>query len=133
MKIDYYYLKLRQYLISCHLEKRNDIEFINHRAEDAALAFEAASKAGKTVEESIEMADNVLFSGLHFSPYLFIKNILNEDFHEDREEVILSVLPQVSPIIAKYHPGDDFMGNADYGRCRLEIIGIIEELLPQKQ
>lgn len=116
-------------MLSSHPEMKYDMEFIHHRAENAAQAFTEASKAGKSVEESIEMADKVLFSGLLFSPYLFLKNILNEDFHEDREEVILSVLPQVSPIIAKYHPGDDFMGTVDYGRCRLELIGKITEII----
>lgn len=127
--IDYYFLKLRQYILSCHPEKKYDMEFIHHRAENAAQAFTEASKAGKSVEESIEVADKVLFSGLIFSPYLFLKNILNEDFHEDREEVILSVLPQVSPIIAKYNPGDDFMGTAECARCRLELIGKITEII----
>ena len=65
----YYRLRLESYLKDYHPERLADETFIRARSDAAAQAYEDAFRQGYPVLEAGYIATEVLFAGLHFSPY----------------------------------------------------------------
>ena len=68
-EFSYYRLRLESYLKDYHPERLADEAFIRDRSDAAAEAYEDAFRQGYPVLEAGYMATEVLFAGLHFSPY----------------------------------------------------------------
>ncbi|PNE23848.1 hypothetical protein BHU16_10500 [Tannerella sp. oral taxon 808] len=135
-EFSYYRLRLASYLKDYHPERLADEAFIRDRSDAAAQAYEDAFRQGYPVLEAGYIATEVLFAGLHFSPYYMLEQIIENEFANvvppDRIEAVALRLLQSEAIrktIAKYNPGDDFDGSPEYDQLYTELTGVIVELL----
>ncbi len=135
-EFSYYRLRLESYLKDYHPERLADEAFIRARSDAAAQAYEDAFRQGYPVLEAGYIATEVLFAGLHFSPYYMLEQIIENEFANtipsDRAEVFALRLLQSNSIretIEKYEPGDDFDGSSEYDQLYTELTGVIVELL----
>ena len=135
-EFSYYRLRLESYLKDYHPERLADEAFIRDRSDAAAQAYEDAFRQGYPVLEAGYMATEVLFAGLHFSPYYTLEQIIENEFANmvpsDRAEAFALRLLQSDSIrdtIAKYEPGDDFDGSPEYDLLYTELTGVIIDLL----
>ena len=131
-EFSYYRLRLESYLKDYHPERLADETFIRARSDAAAEAYEDAFRQGYPVLEAGYIATEVLFAGLHFSPYYMLEQIIENEFANaipsDRAEAFALRLLQSDSIretIAKYEPGDDFDGSPEYDLLYTELTGII--------
>jgi len=134
VEISYFHLSLFSFLRDSHPEKAADHAFIAARSDAAAEAYSAAIKSGHTHEGAEERASQILYAGLHFSPYRTVVNILWDEFWEETdsawaEMVALKLLPHLAATFAKYPLSDDFAGSADYRWLYAELVGEIQILL----
>ena len=132
----YYRLRLEAYLSDYHPERLSHEAFIRARSDAAAQAYEDAFRQGYPVLEAGFIATEVLFAGLHFSPYYTLQQIIENEFFSvippDRAPDFALRLLQSDAIretIAKYEPGDDFDGRPEYDLLYTELTGVIVELL----
>ena len=135
-EFSYYRLRLETYLKDYHPERLADEAFIRDRSDAAAEAYEDAFRQGYPVLEAGYIATEVLFEGLHFSPYYMLEQIIENEFANtipsDRAEAFALRLLQSDAIretIEKYEPGDDFDGSSEYDQLYTELIGVIIDLL----
>ena len=132
----YYRLRLASYLKDYHPERLADEAFIRARSDAAAQAYEDAFRQGYPVLEAGYMATEVLFAGLHFSPYYMLEQIIENEFAnvvppERAADFSLRLLQSdtIRETIEKYEPGDDFDGSSEYDQLYTELTGVIVELL----
>ena len=132
----YYRLRLESYLKDYHPERLADETFIRARSDAAAQAYEDAFRQGYPVLEAGYIATEVLFAGLHFSPYYTLEQIIENEFAnvvppERAADFALRLLQSntIRETIEKYEPGDDFDGSSEYDQLYTELTGVIVELL----
>lgn len=133
-ELSYYGLSLLSYLKENHPDRAEDTAFIKERADAAAETYSNAIKDGLTHPESGELASEVLFRGLHFSPYNTLIHILwtefpNEIPEEKAKEITIQILPLCSEVLDKYHFSDDFDGTSNYNEFYTELTGTVQMLL----
>ena len=135
-EFSYYRLRLESYLKDYHPELLADEAFIRARSDAAAQAYEDAFRQGYPVLEAGYIATEVLFAGLHFSPYYTLEQIIENEFAnvvppERAADFALRLLQSdtIRETIEKYEPGDDFDGSPEYDQLYTELTGVIVELL----
>ena len=135
-EFSYYRLRLETYLKDYHPERLADETFIRDRSDAAAEAYEDAFRQGYPVLEAGYIATEVLFAGLHFSPYYTLEQIIENEFAnvvppERAADFALRLLQSnsIRETIEKYEPGDDFDGSSEYDQLYTELTGVIVELL----
>ena len=135
-EFSYYRLRLETYLKDYHPERLADEAFIYDRSDAAAQAYEDAFRQGYPVLEAGYIATEVLFAGLHFSPYYMLEQIIENEFAnvvppERAADFALRLLQSdtIRETIEKYEPGDDFDGSSEYDQLYTELTGVIVELL----
>ena len=135
-EFSYYRLRLESYLKDYHPERLADEAFIRARSDAAAEAYEDAFRQGYPVLEAGHIATEVLFAGLHFSPYYTLEQIIENEFAnvvppERAADFALRLLQSdtIRETIEKYEPGDDFDGSSEYDQLYTELTGVIVELL----
>ena len=135
-EFSYYRLRLESYLKDYHPERLADAAFIRDRSDAAAQAYEDAFRQGYPVLEAGYIATEVLFAGLHFSPYYMLEQIIENEFAnvvppERAADFALRLLQSgtIRETIEKYEPGDDFDGSPEYDQLYTELTGVIVELL----
>ena len=135
-EFSYYRLRLASYLKDYHPERLTDEAFIRARSDAAAQAYEDAFRQGYPVLEAGYIATEVLFAGLHFSPYYTLEQIIENEFAnvvppERAADFALRLLQSnsIRETIEKYEPGDDFDGSPEYDQLYTELTGVIVELL----
>ena len=131
-EFSYYRLRLETYLKDYHPERLADEAFIYDRSDAAAQAYEDAFRQGYPVLEAGYMATEVLFEGLHFSPYYTLEQIIENEFAnvvppERAADFALRLLQSdtIRETIEKYEPGDDFDGSPEYDQLYTELTGVI--------
>lgn len=133
-ELSYYGFSLLSYLEENHPDRTADIAFIKERADAAAETYNNAVKNGQTHVEAEELASNILYQGLHFSPYNTLVHILWNEFSDEipeerGNEIALQLLPLCSVILDKYNLSDDFAGSPQYDELYTELTGTVEILL----
>jgi len=133
-ELSFYGFSLLSYLKENHPESISDIDFIEERADAAAITYENAVKNGQTPIEAEELASEVLFQGLHFSPYNTLVHILWNEFsgeipEERAKEIARQILPLCSDVLDKYPLADDFAGTSQYNVLYTELTGTVAILL----
>lgn len=78
--LSYFRLKLQELLNSSFPEKANDYKFIEQRSKWAANAYEAAFIAGNNIDQCSEIANFILFEGLHFSKFDTVFQVVCNEF-----------------------------------------------------
>lgn len=82
-ELSYFRLNLLSYLRDSHPNKASDLSFIAGRGDLAAESYSDAIKSGLDHIQAAEIANEVLFKGLHFSPLNIIVEILWNEFSEE--------------------------------------------------
>ena len=72
-KISYYSLRLKELLNNSFPELSGDKKIIEQRGQLAAKVYNDAFIAGNTIEQCNEIANYVLFEGLHFSKFAYLQ------------------------------------------------------------
>lgn len=118
-----YYKELKQYLEDYHPNLVKDEEFITTRSELAQETFIECSREGMNIEECQNEVNEVLYSGLHFSLYQLVEDIIEEMnlSFSDKDKFIMQMFLLVQPIAGKYKPDDNFERTSEYDKLYTEI------------
>ena len=118
-----YYKELKQYLEDYHPNLVKDEEFITTRSELAQETFIECSREGMNIEECQNEVNEVLYSGLHFSLYQLVEDIIvemNLSF-SDKDKFIMQMFLLIQPIAEKYKLDDNFERTSEYDKLYTEI------------
>jgi hypothetical protein len=77
-EMSYFRLNLLSFLRDAHPDKANDLSFIAGRGDMAAEAYSETIQSGLDHIQAAEIANEILFKGLHFSPYNIIVEIVRK-------------------------------------------------------
>lgn len=133
-EMSYFRLNLLSYLRDSHPDKANDLSFIAGRGDMAAESYSEAIQNGLDHIQAAEIANDVLFKGLHFSPYNVIVKILwNEFFDEippgEAHEKAKELMPECQAVFNTYNLNDDYAESTEYQSLYTELVGTIVILL----
>lgn len=133
-ELSYFRLSLLSYLKDSHPHLTKDTAFITARGDDAAAAYSAAVRNGKTHDQAEETANEVMYSGLLFSPYRILVRILWDEFEKEvaptrAEGVAIGLLPKLDEVFSKYELSDSFEITEEYDQLYTELTGAIQILL----
>lgn len=134
VELSYFRLSLLSYLRESHPGKAADKQFIASRGDAATEAYSNIIKLGGSHDEADEIASQILYAGLHFSPYRTVVNILWNEFTNEidpatAEQVAMELMPRLSSVIEKYALPDDFADSREYELLYTELTGAIQTLL----
>ena len=118
-----YYKELKQYLEEYHPNLVKDEEFITTRSELAQETFIECSREGMNIEECQNEVNEVLYSGLHFSLYQLVEDIIEEMnlSFSDKDKFIMQMFLLIQPIAEKYKLDDNFERTSEYDKLYTEI------------
>ena len=118
-----YYNELKQYLEDYHPNLVKDEEFITTRSELAQETFIECSREGMNIEECQNEVNEVLYSGLHFSLYQLVEDIIEEMnlSFSDKDKFIMQMFLLIQPIAEKYKLDDNFERTSEYDKLYTEI------------
>lgn len=128
--LSYFKLKLQELLNSSFPEKAGDKKFIEQRSVLAANAYEGAFLSGNTIDQCNEIANYVLFEGLHFSKFDTVFQVVCNEFDtlmadEELWPFALKMFPVCEPVFSNYELADDFAYTYDFDRLYTELTGTI--------
>lgn len=134
LELSYFQLTLRSFLREMHPDKSTDLDFIVARGDIAAMSYSDAIKSGQTHDQAEEISSQVLYNGLHFSPYRTLITILWEEFSEEidstkAQDLAIILLPHLSDILDRYTLSDDFDDTPYCDQFYTELTGAIQILL----
>ena len=136
--LSYYRLRLEVYLKDYHPQLLGDETFIRERSEAAAKTYEEAFLQDNPIGIAESMAMEVLLRGLHFSPYQFIEQIIDNEFANEvpaelsgKLSLLLLEHKEVKDTFDRYHPGDDFDEKPEYDRLYTELNGTIATVMEE--
>ena len=118
-----YYKELKQYLEDYHPNLVKDEEFITTRSELAQETFIECSREGMNIEECQNEVNEVLYSGLHFSLYQLVEDIIEEMnlSFSDKDKFIMQMFLLIQPIAEKHKLDDNFERTSEYDKLYTEI------------
>ncbi|MFZ4860886.1 DUF1896 domain-containing protein [Sphingobacterium sp. Mn56C] len=128
--LSYFRLRLQELLNTSFPEKAHDQKFIDQRSSWAANAYEGAFRSGNSIDQCDEIANYILFEGLHFSKFDTIFQVVCNEFDtimadEELRPFALKMLPVCGPVFEGYELTDDFTYNTAYDLLYTELIGTI--------
>ncbi|MDR2270415.1 MAG: DUF1896 domain-containing protein [Sphingobacterium sp.] len=126
----YFQTKLVEHIDSSFPERSNDVKFIQQRSRWAAHAYEGAFRSGNHVNKCDEIANYILFEGLHFSRFDTLFEVLTYEFSElffefEYRDFALKILPQCEEVFVQYDLCDDFAYTTEYDYLYTELTGFI--------
>lgn len=126
-----YYKELKQYLEDYHPNLVKDEEFITTRSELAQETFIECSREGMNIEECQNEVNEVLYSGLHFSLYQLVEDIIEEMnlSFSDKDKFIMQMFLLIKPIAEKYKLDDNFERTSEYDKLYTEISQYINQYI----
>lgn len=133
-EISYFRLNLLSYLRDSHPDKANDLSFIAGRGDMAAEAYSDAVKNGFDHIQAAEIANELLFKGLHFSPINTLVEILWNEFadkipYDIAQEKAKQLLPECKQVFSKYNLNDNYAETTEYQSLYTELTGTVMILL----
>jgi hypothetical protein len=128
--MSYYGLLLTDFLRESHPELLADTAFIEARAEMVAETHSQSLRNGSNQIEAGELANAVLFQGLHFSMHDMLLNILWNEFsdiipEEDARSWAIRLLPECKHVFDQYALSDDFACEPEYELLYTELTGTV--------
>lgn len=128
--LSYFRLRLQEHLNSSFPEKANDQKFIGQRSTWAANAYEGAFRSGNPIDQCNEIANYILFEGLHFSRFDTIFQVVCNEFDtkmadEELRPFALKMFAVCEPVFAQYQLTDDFAYSYEFDLLYTEITGTI--------
>lgn len=129
-ELSYYGLYLFHHLKENHPDKAADTTFLNERADHAAEVYEQARLAESSPEGAQEFAMAALLSGLHFSKYNTIIEVIWNEFWNEVEPgnaatLARQLLAALETIFSAYPLSDDFASSPEYDLLYTELTGAI--------
>lgn len=126
----YFRLRLQEPLNSSFPEKAHDQQFINQRSSWAANAYDGAFRSGNSIEQCNEIANYILFGGLHFSKFDTIFQVVCNEFdtlmaNEELRPFSFKMLPICAPVFDNYELTNDFAYSDEFDQLYTEITGTI--------
>ena len=133
-ELSYFRLSLLSFLRDSHPNLATDTNLIVSRGDAAAEAYSAAIKNGQSHDQAAEAANEVLYSGLLFSSYRTVVQILWEEFGKEVnqaliEEAAVELLPMLKDVFSRYELSDNFETTGKYDQLYTELTGAIQILL----
>lgn len=127
----YYELSLLSFLMESHPDRFSDVDFIKNRAAEAAEAYAEAFDNGENIQECTEIANQTLYSGLHFSKHDTITTILWSEYTDlvppdEAKKIAVKLQPILEYIFAKYTLSDDFAQTPEFQLLYTELTGAIQ-------
>jgi hypothetical protein len=128
--LSYFRLRLQELLNTSFPEKANDIKFINQRSSWASTAYEGSFQSGNDIERCTEIANYILFEGLHFSKFDTVFQVVCNEFDtlmadEELQPFALKMFRACEPIFSNYALTDDFAYGYEFEHLYTEITGTI--------
>ncbi|WP_037315926.1 DUF1896 domain-containing protein [Salegentibacter sp. Hel_I_6] len=128
--LSYFRLRLQDLLQVSFPEKAYDQKFIDQRSTWAANAYEGAFLSGNPISQCDEIANYILFEGLHFSKFDTVFQVVCNEFDtlmadEELRLLALKMFPVCEPIFAKYKLTDDFAYGYEFDVLYTELTGTI--------
>lgn len=130
-KISYYALRLKELLNSSFPDLSTDKQFIERRGQLAAKVYNDAFIAGNTIEQCNEIAQYVLFEGLHFSKFDTVFKVVCNEFDtiladEELRPFALKMLPVCNSVFEQFLLTDDFVDSSEFELLYTELTGTIQ-------
>lgn len=128
--LSYFRLRLQELLSSSFPEKAHDQKFIDQRSSWAANAYEGAFRSGNSVAQCDEIANYILFEGLHFSKFDTVFKVVCNEFDtimadEELRPFALKMFPVCEPVFGGYELTDDFANGNEFDLLYTELTGTI--------
>lgn len=132
-ELSYFRLSVLSFLKDSHPHLVNDKAFIAARGNAAAEAYSTTIKNGQSHDQAGEIANEILYAGLLFSPYRILIQILWNEFEKEitpalAEKVVTEMLPKLNGVFDKYHLTDHFDTTQEYDQLYTELTGTIQIL-----
>ncbi len=129
-EISYYRLSLISHLQESYPWLLSDTEFINSRSDQATQIYSEYILAGEDHFTAQEVANEVLFEGLHVSSLDILITVMWNEFSDEIPEseapaLALTLLPQCSKLLKNYILSDDFADTPEYYALYTELTGFI--------
>ena len=133
-ELSYFRLSLLSYLKDSHPLLATNATFIVARSDVAAEAYSTAIRNGQTHDQAGEIANEVLYASLLFSPYRTVVRILWNEFEKEvtpalAQSVAIELLTKLGEVFSKYELCDDFDTTAEYDQLYTELTGTIQVFL----
>ncbi len=129
-ELSWFKLSLLQFLYESHPELTGDTNFINIRGNSAAEIYGEAIANGHDHQEAEELANEVLFNGLHFSKHDTLVTIIWNEFSEvipmgEAKDFAIKVLPEFETVFSRYPLSHEFDYSADFTMLYTELTGAL--------
>lgn len=129
-ELSYYSLRLIELLRNSFPDKAEDHTFIDRRSALAADAYQEAFRAGHPANQCDYIAYEVLFTGLHFSPFDTLFQVVCNEFDtlmadEDLRPFAVKLFPVCQPVFEGYHLHSEFAYSSEYDLLYTELTGTI--------
>ena len=133
-ELSYFRLSFLSFLRDSHPNLATDTNLIAARGDAAAEAYSSAIKNGQSHDQADELASEVLYRGLLFSPYRTIVRILWDEFEKEVTPVLaegtaVGLLPKLTDVLSHYDLSDNFEATEEYNQLYTELTGAIQILL----
>jgi hypothetical protein len=137
-KLSYYELSLLSFLKESHPQLGSDSNFIKTRAEEAAETYSNVIKNGMSSDQAEELANEILFLGLHFSKHDTLVNILWNEFADivpqsEAKELARRIQSECEEIFARYNLTDEYLDSEEYNLLYIELTGCIDLWLEENE
>lgn len=128
--LSYFRLRLQELLYASFPEKAYDNNFIEQRSSWAANAYECAFRSGNPIDQCNEIANYILFEGLHFSKFDTVFQVVCNEFDtimadEELRPFTLKMFLVCEPVFSGYELTDDFAYGYEFDILYTEITGTI--------
>lgn len=128
--LSYFKLRLQELLNTSFPEKAFDTKFIDQRSSWAANAYEGTFQSGNSIEQCNEIANYILFEGLHFSKFDTVFQVVCNEFDtimvdEELRPFALKMFSICEPVFSSYKLTDDFAYGYEFDLLYTEITGTI--------
>jgi len=133
-ELSYFRLSFLSFLRDSHPNLATDTNLIAARGDAAAEAYSSAIKNGQSHDQADELASEVLYRGLLFSPYRTIVRILWDEFEKEVTPVLaegaaVGLLPKLTDVLSHYDLSDNFETTEEYNQLYTELTGVIQIFL----
>ena len=133
-ELSYFRLSFLSFLRDSHPNLATDTNLIASRGDAAAEAYSSAIKNGQSHDQADELASEVLYRGMLFSPYRTIVRILWDEFEKEVTPVLaegtaVGLLPKLTDVLSHYDLSDNFEATEEYNQLYTELTGAIQILL----
>lgn len=129
-ELSYFRLRLQELIQTSFPEKVYDHKFIDQRSSWAANAYEGAFRSGNSISQCEEIANYILFEGLHFSKFDTVFKVVCNEFdtvmaNEELHPFALKMFPVCQPVFTNYLLTKDFAATCEFELLYTELTGTI--------